>query len=275
MVRSKIRDRIRLLVLLLLLIPTYYPMAMMLSNSFKTTADYYTHPLGLPTHWDVQNFAAAWSGIAVYFWNTLFVGAVSVALGVSAAAMSAFVFARYRFPGREVIYALYLGLLMIPSLFVIIGLFLEIKTFSLLDTWWSLILPYAAGSQAFGVFILRTFFASLPEELFEAARADGARESYIFLRIAVPLAAPSLGTVAILAILGVWNDYLWPTVALNSAHMFTISAGIFQFASSFGIITPGGQVFAAYLIGTLPVVLLIGLTMRYYLSGVIGGALKL
>lgn len=275
MVQNKALHRVLYAFLVILLIPTYYPVAMMILNSLKGTKDYYANPLGWPVSLVWHNFVAAWNGVHVYFWNTVFVGAVSVVLGVSFAAMSAFVFARYKFRGKALLFVLYLGLLMIPGLLVLVGLFLEIKTFQLLNSWWSLILPYTAGSQAFGVFILRAFFTSIPEELFEAGRADGASEWYMFLRIGVPLAMPSLGTVAILSILGVWNDYLWPTVALNTSNMFTISAGIMQFASSFGVIVPGGQVFAAYLIGTIPVLVLIGFTMKYYLAGLLGGALKL
>jgi ABC-type glycerol-3-phosphate transport system permease component len=257
------------------MIPTYYPMFIMLENSLKSTTDYVKDPLGWPSKLMWHNYAAAWSGIHQYFWNTLFVGVIAVLIGIAAAAMSAYVFARYKFPGKEIFFALYLGLLMIPGIMTLIGQFLEIKDLGLLNTWWSLILPYAAGSQALGVFILRTFFATIPEELFEAARVDGATNGYLFLRIAVPLAIPSLGTVSILGILNVWGDYLWPTLALSTANKYTISAGIMQYAGSFSTLVPQGNIFASYVIAAVPVMVLIGVTMRYYLAGILGGSLKL
>lgn len=265
----------RIAFLVIVLIPTYYPMFIMVENSLKSTTNYVKDPLGWPSQLIWHNYAAAWSGVHQYFWNTLYVGIISVLIGLIAAAMSAYVFARYKFPGKEIFFALYLGLLMIPGVLTLIGQFLEIKNFGLINTRWSLILPYAAGSQALGVFILRTFFSSIPEDLFEAARVDGASHAYMFLRIAVPLAIPSLGTVSILGILNVWGDYLWPTLALSTSSKYTISAGIMQYAGSFTTLVPQGNIFAAYVIAAVPVIILIGLTMRYYLSGILGGSLKL
>jgi ABC-type glycerol-3-phosphate transport system permease component len=185
------------------------------------------------------------------------------------------VFARYDFPGKRIFFYLFLGLLMIPSILTLIPLFLEVKGMGLLNNWLALILPYIAGGQAITVFVLQAFFSSLPEEMFEAARIDGASEFQAFVRIAIPLSSAILGAMAIISALGVWGDYLWPTIVLQDSHLYTISAGIANYVSSFGLVAQVGPTFASYVLASLPVVILIILTMKYYVTGLTTGALKL
>jgi ABC-type glycerol-3-phosphate transport system permease component len=125
------------------------------------------------------------------------------------------------------------------------------------------------------VFVLQAFFCSLPEEMFEAARIDGASEFQTFIRIAIPLSSSILGAMAIVSALGVWGDYLWPTIVLQDSHLYTISAGIANYVASFGLVAQVGPTFASYVLASLPVVILIILTMKYYVTGLTSGALKL
>ncbi len=263
------------LILLIILGATYFPLAFVVENSFKDAPQFARDVFALPMPWRVDNYAAAWNGISGYLFNTIVVGAVSVAVTLILASLGAFAFARFRFPGREALFLLFLGLLMIPSILTLIPLFLEMKALNLFNTWWALILPYVAGGQALTVFVLRSFFAALPDEMFEAARVDGASEWGIFARIAVPLSAPILGAMAIINALGVWGDYLWPTLVLQDGSRYTISAGIAQYTSSFGLVQQTGDVFAGYVLATLPVIVLIVLTMRLYIAGMTSGSLKL
>jgi len=263
------------LILLSILVTTYLPFAFVVENSFKDVQQFASDVFALPAPWHLDNYAAAWDGISGYLFNTIVVGVVSVAVTLILAALGAYAFARFRFPGREALFLLFLGLLMIPTILTLIPLFLEIKALNLFNTWWALILPYVAGGQALTVFVLRSFFAGLPEEMFEAARIDGASEWQSFTRIAVPLSGPILGAMAIINALGVWGDYLWPTLVLQDRTQYTISAGIANYTSSFGLVQQTGDVFAGYVLATLPVIVLIVLTMRLYISGVTSGALKL
>ena len=162
-----------------------------------------------------------------------------------------------------------------PTL-TLIPLFLTIEKLHLFNSWWALILPYSATAQPLLVLIFRGFFDQIPPELLESARIDGCNETRVLLKIVAPLTKPILLTGAILVTINVWGDYLWPTIVIQTPAHTTISAGVQQFVSSFGLnVSSGGSVFAAYVIATLPMFALIGLTMRYFVSGLTDGALKL
>ncbi len=137
-------------------------------------------------------------------------------------------------------------------------------------------MPYAATAQPLLVLIFRGFFDQIPPELLESARTDGCTEAQVLLRIVAPLTRPVLLTGAILVTINVWGDYLWPTIVIQDPHRTTISAGVQQFVSSFGLnVSSGGSVFAAFVIATVPMFVLVGFTMRYFVSGLTEGALKL
>jgi len=141
---------------------------------------------------------------------------------------------------------------------------------------WALVLPYAASAQPLLVLLYRGFFDQIPRELLESARVDGCSERRVLWKIVTPLTRPVLLTGAILVSINVWGDYLWPTVVIQDPHRTTISAGVQQFVGSFGLdLSSGGAVFAAYVIATFPMFLLVGFTMRYFVSGLTEGALKL
>jgi ABC-type glycerol-3-phosphate transport system permease component len=170
----------------------------------------------------------------------------------------------------------YVALLLIPSTLTLIPLFLTIQKLGLFNTWWALILPYAATAQPLLVLIFRGFFDQIPRELLESARTDGCTEAQVLARIVAPLTRPVLLTGAILVTINVWGDYLWPTIVIQDPHKTTISAGLQQFVSSFGLnVSSGGSVFAALVIATLPMFVLVGFTMRYFVSGLTEGATKL
>ena len=157
------------------------------------------------------------------------------------ASISGFVFARYNFPGRELFFFAILALLMIPGVLTLVPAFLLVKNLGLINTYWALILPYMAGGQIFAIFILRSFIAGLPEELFEAARLDGASTLQAFRHIVIPLSKPILVTIAVMNVLGTWNDYIWPLVTISDSKLWTISVGIVTFGSSFRGWRVGGQ----------------------------------
>lgn len=256
---------------------TYFPLVFVLSNSLKSGGNIFTNGVfALFNQFDLHNYVVAWDGIAQSLLNTVIVGVLSVIIGVLAAALAAYAFSQLRFRGRSLLFMAYIALLFIPWTLTLIPLFLTVQRLHLFDTSWALILPYSASAQPLLLMLFRGFFEQIPDELLQSARVDGCGELQLLLRIVAPLTRPILLTGAILVAINVWGDYLWPTIAIQDPHRLTISAGMIQFVNSFGVnLSQGGAVFAAYVIVTAPMFLLVGFTMRYFVSGLTEGALKL
>lgn len=256
---------------------TYFPIVFVVSNSLKSGKSIFSSGVfSLFTEFDYQNYSTAWSGVSRQLGNTLVVAALSIVIGVSAAALGAYAFSQLRFRGRELLFLAYVALLLVPSTLTLIPLFLTIQKLHLFNTWGALVLPYAASAQPLLVLIFRGFFDQIPRELLESARVDGCTESQVLLRIVAPLTRPVLLTGAILVTINVWGDYLWPTIVIQDPSKTTISAGVQQFVGSFGLnLTGGGAVFASFVLATAPMFVLVGFTMRYFVSGLTEGATKL
>jgi ABC-type glycerol-3-phosphate transport system permease component len=256
---------------------TYFPIIFVVSNSLKSGQNIFSSGVfSLFTQFDYQNYMTAWSGVSHQLANTIIVSALTIVIGVGAAALGAYAFSQLRFRGKDLLFLAYVALLLVPSTLTLIPLFLTIQKLHLFNTWWALVLPYAASSQPLLVLIFRGFFDQIPRELLESARVDGCTESQVLLRIVAPLTRPVLLTGAILVTINVWGDYLWPTIVIQDPSKTTISAGVQQFVGSFGLnLTAGGAVFAAFVIATVPMFILVGFTMRYFVSGLTEGATKL
>ena len=260
-----------------IVVMTYFPIIFVVSNSLKTGKGIFTSGVfSLFTQFDYENYARAWSGVSIPLVNTIIVAVFSIIIGVSAAALAAYAFSQLTFRGKSLLYLAYLSLLLVPWTLTLIPLFLTIQKLHFFDTWWALILPYAASAQPLLVLIFRGFFEQIPREILESARVDGCSEMRVLLRIVAPLTKPVLLTGAILVTINVWGDYLWPTIVIQNPRHTTISAGVEQFVGSFGLnLSSGGSIFAAFVIATLPMFVLVGFTMRYFVAGLTEGALKL
>ncbi len=260
-----------------IVVMTYFPIIFVVSNSLRTGENIFTSGVfSLFTQFDTANYAKAWSGVSGPLLNTVIVAIGSILIGVGAAVLGAYAFSQLRFRGKGLLFMAYVALLLIPWTLTLIPLFLTIQKLHLFNSWWALILPYSATAQPLLVLIFRGFFDQIPRELLESARVDGCSETKVLLRIVAPLTRPILMTGAILVTINVWGDYLWPTIVIQTPQHTTISAGVQQFVSSFGLnVSSGGSVFAAYVIATLPMFVLVGITMRYFVSGLTEGALKL
>jgi ABC-type glycerol-3-phosphate transport system permease component len=262
---------------LVIILMTYFPIIFVVSNSLKTGANIFTSGVfSLFTQFDYENYVRAWSGIDQQLLNTVIVAVLSIVIGVTAAALGAYAFSQLRFRGKGLLFMAYISLLLIPWTLILIPLFLTIQKLHLFDTWWALILPYSATAQPLLVLIFRGFFDQIPRELLESARIDGCAEWRVLLKIVMPLTRPVLMTGAILVTINVWGDYLWPSIVIQDPNRTTISAGVELFVGSFGLnLSYGGAVFASYVVATLPMFVLVGFAMRYFVAGLTEGALKL
>jgi ABC-type glycerol-3-phosphate transport system permease component len=261
----------------LIVIMTYFPIIFVISNSLKTGNNIFTSGVfSLFTQFDTENYVHAWTGVSHQLLNTIIVAVLTIAIGVTSAVLGAYAFSQLKFRGKGLLFLAYVALLMVPWTLTLIPLFLTIQKLHLFNTSWALILPYAASAQPLLVLIFRGFFDQIPPALLESARVDGASEWRVLMRIVAPLTKPVLLTGAILVTINVWGDYLWPTIVIQDPLRTTISPGVEQFVGSFGLnLSYGGSVFAAYVIATVPMFILVGLTMRYFISGLTEGALKL
>ncbi len=263
------------IILIILIILTFYPFIFTVITSFKSSPQFTHNFWGITYPLHLSNYKDAWSRIRRYILNSIIVTIASVVGVLTIASISAFIFARFKFPGREFLFLCILSLLMIPGILTLVPAFLLVKSLGLLNTRWALILPYISGGQIFAMFILRSFLASLPEELFEATRVDGASTIQSFIYLAIPLSKPILVTIAIMNILGTWNDYVWPLVTLPDGKLWTITVGIVSFSNQYLGLEMWGPMFAGYVIASIPLIVLFFFTMRYFIAGLASGALKI
>ncbi|NOZ27518.1 MAG: carbohydrate ABC transporter permease [Chloroflexi bacterium] len=150
--------------------------------------------------------------------------------------------------------------------------FILVRNLGLLNHPLALILPWIAGGQVLSTWLMRTYFQSIPAELFEAARIDGASDLHVFRLVAVPLARPMLATIAISTLIGTWNDLIWPLVTISDRRWMPLAQGLVQFSSSFE--TEWGPLFAGYVIASLPLLVVFIFTARYFVAGLTSGAIK-
>ncbi len=252
-----------------------FPFLVMVSNAFKPNVFVIEYPPKLiPDNPSIQNFIEAWTSnkFQLYFLNSAFTAVISTLGSVLIAALTAYAFARFDFPGKEILFSLMLVVLMIPDLITIIPRFYLARSLDLRNSLWGLILFYIASGISGNTFMLRGFFESLPHELEEAMTIDGAGPLDVFFRLAVPLAAPALATVGIFSFIGNWDEYTWALTIIDDPLKRTLPIAIYSFQGQHG--TEWGLVFAAMLIALIPVMIIFFSLQRYFTGGLTTGAFK-
>ena len=251
-----------------------FPLAFMAVTAFRTQKDWDASKLGLPTTFSLGSFERAWSGAAIstYFRNSLIVTLGTVALTVVCATLAGYSFSKLRWRGSGVAYFFVLSWIAIPPLLLIVPVYVEIVNLHLLDTYWSVILLYTALNLPFNVYLMAAFFRSLPDELLEAARIDGAGLHRSFLQIMVPLARPALATLCIFNFLWAWNEFLYALLLLTADNVKTLTVGVLQLQGRFTTDYPA--LMAGLLITSLPVVGVYLLFQRHLVRAIVAGAVK-
>lgn len=251
-----------------------FPILWMISTALKGTQEAFTSYNLIPKVFRFQNFSDAWSqaDFGIYFMNST-IYTITVMFGVWIVAMlGAYGFARLTIPGKKVIFYILIGSLMIPIPGSFIPLYLLMNKYQLTGTRLGYILPLISGGLATSIFILKSFFESIPKEYEEAARIDGCSKLGIFTRIMVPLSRPASATVLIFSALSTWNDYLWALIMFSRKELMPIQVGLRVFQ---------GQYFSRYemlmagtTIAAIPVILLYLVFQRSVISGIMAGGVK-
>ncbi|BCJ30050.1 carbohydrate ABC transporter permease [Actinocatenispora sera] len=267
-------DVVAHIILILWSLLVVLPLLWVFVSSFKTTKEALGNPLTWPhsLHW--QNYANAWneSGVGPAFINTIIVVGFSLVIVMVLGAMCSYVLARFKFFGNRAIYYLMLAGLTFPIFLAIVPLFSILKNLSLLNTLTGLIVTYVAFALPFTVFFLHAFFKRLPFDVYEAAQVDGAGEWRTFFQVMLPMARPGLASVAIFNFLGLWNQFLLPTVLKPDDSVLTQAMS--QFQSQAGYAVDFGALFAAVVITVAPVLVVYIIFQRQLRGSVVAGAVK-
>lgn len=251
------------------------PFALMVSTAFKPHAYVLEIPPRLiPEVPTLDNFvdAITTNDFGRYFLNSVFVATLSTVLSVTLASMLAFVFARYEFPGRRVLFGALLFTIMVPGLVLLIPQFVLARNLGLLNSLWGLVIVYSVLNLGLNTFLLRGFFAAMPQEVFDAAAVDGAGPWRLYRSVALPLARPGLATITIFSFLAAWDEFTWAIITISDRELYTLPIAIRLFQRANG--TEWGLVFAASLIALVPVLVLFVALQRHIVSGAFQGATK-
>lgn len=261
------------LAIAVLFVLVVFPFYWMIVTSLQPQDAVFSMPPQLwPKHLTFQNYIDAWNSAPWlrYFGNTLFVAIASTLISLITSSLAAFAFASIEFWGKEGLFNLVLSVMMVPTTTTLIPNFLIIRTLGWYDTFYALIIPFAAS--VFGIFLLRQYFMSMPKELWEAAQIDGASRLRFFRSIALPLAKPAIVTIAINSFLGAWTSFLWPTVMTQSQNKQLIEVALNAFLGEKN--QQWAQLAAASVFTTIPIVVLFFFVQRQFIEGIGGGGIK-
>ncbi|MFV0452167.1 MAG: carbohydrate ABC transporter permease [Propioniciclava sp.] len=262
------------LIMAVMVILTVYPVLWMALGGFKSGAEFYQNIWGLPTSFDPVNFSYAWreGRLGQKFVNSLIVTAGAVLLTLPITSMAGYALTKIRFPGRSAAYIAILLGIMVPVGVIAIPVFTVIVDLHLLNTLLGLVLVYTASAIPLGVFLMYSFFESIPDELEESAQVDGCTPVGAFFRVVLPLARPGLATQLILTGTTVWNEYFMASLLIHREELQTLPLGLVVLTSRYGTDYP--QLFAALTIATVPIVVLYLTAQKQFISGLAAGAVK-
>ncbi|RLD12067.1 MAG: hypothetical protein DRI44_01965 [Chlamydiae bacterium] len=220
-----------------------------------------------------RNYKSAWKVLRPYFLNTFLV-VIATAFGVLVfGSVTAYILSRFKFPGNKVIFYYFISTMMFPAVLTLVPSFLLVKRLGLLNSRLALIIPAIAGGQVFAIFVFKSFFDGLPQDLFDSAKIDGAGHFSLYWNLILPLSKPVLSVVLIMNILGMWNSFLWPYIVNTDKKYHVIASGLFvlsqtEAAANFGLL------YAAYITSSIPLLILFIYATKTFIQGMTSGAFK-
>ncbi|NME04433.1 carbohydrate ABC transporter permease [Psychrobacillus sp. BL-248-WT-3] len=251
-----------------------YPIFLMFMSSFKSSSEIFKNPLGLPTSFSLDTYRTLLNKIPFdqYFYNSVMVSVTSVVLVVLFCSLAAFYIARFNFSWNSAIFFVFLLGMMIPIKLGIVPLFILMRDLGLINSLWSLILMNIATGAPITMLILTGFFKTLPMELEEAARMDGAGNLRTLWHVLLPLMRPAIGTVVIINFIAAWNDFFFPLIFITEKAKMTIPVGMLSLFGEHS--ADWGSLFAGLTLASLPMMVLFLLASKQFMEGLTAGAVK-
>ena len=251
-----------------------YPILLMMLSSFKTSVEIYKNPLGLPTSFSLDTYRTLLSKIpfTTYFMNSVFVSIVSVVLVVIICSLASFYIARFKFSWNNALFFIFLLGMMIPIKLGIVPLFILMRDVGLINSLWSLVFMNIATGIPLTMLILTGFFRTMPYELEEAARIDGAGNLRVLWHVVLPLMRPALGTVVIINFIAAWNDFFFPLIFITDKVKRTIPVGMMSLFGEHS--ADWGSLFAGLTLASLPMIVLFFIASKQFMEGLTAGAVK-
>lgn len=260
--------------LAVILFTSFVPVLLMLFMSVRSRGQILTSFWALPNPMLWTNYIRGWSGIEPFLINSVLYCVAAIIPIVLFSSLTGFAMGTMRIPGKEVLFYAILALMMIPGILTLFPRMSLIYRFDLVNTPWALILPWAAGGQIMGVFLMRTAFEGVHVEIREAAYVDGATPLQQFAQVCLPLVWPMAITLAIMNFVGLYNDLIWPLIVIQDRAKQVVAVGLLDFTAYVGTSDLGPQM-AGYAIASLPLLLVFLFGMRYYIAGISSGAVKM
>lgn len=273
MTASTTSKAVRFALALLLALVMLFPLYWMFATAVSSIADLRSGDYGIfPSQFRLHNFVDAWNAYPFdrWFLNSVVIAVVSVALTVTINLFCGYAFAKLRFPGKNILFVLIISTLMVPIQVLMVPQFRIVVDLGGLDSIWGVIVPRAA--EAFGIFFARQYFSSIPDEVIEAARIDGAGELTILRRVVLPLCKPLVAVLVIFTFMWRWNEFAWPLIILKDSNSFTMPIGLLFLNGQYSV--DWSSLMAMSLVSVIPMVLVFLFFQRYFVEGMARTGIK-
>lgn len=250
-----------------------FPLYWMFATAVRPKKEIFSGGFDLvPSTFVWSNFSDAWNKLPwdQFYINSIAIAAIAVPVTVFINLLAGYTFAKYKFPGRDILFLLMISTLMIPIQVIMVPEFLIVAKLGWVNTWWGVLVPRAA--EAFGLFMVRQFMVSIPDELIEAARLDGAGEFTIFRRVVLPLSWPVIAVLSIFTFMWRWNDFAWPLVVLQEQSAYTVPLGLSLMQGQY--FTDWTGLMSMSLLSIIPMMLVFIFFQRYFIQGIASTGLK-
>ncbi len=272
---NKATESLKIGYLLFVLGFAFLPLFIMIVVSFKSNQQYQANPFFFDpiSEWNWSNWSFAWDTVSGFIWNSIFVSVLSTLTTISMVLLSAYALARYRFPGRNIIFYGIIASMFLPgTAATLVTLFDLLKRLNLINSLWALVLMGTNSGQIAGIFLIKQFIEDIPGSLFEAAQMDGAGHLHQIRHIVLPMSIPVISICMIMDFLGTWNNVILPLVVLRDEELLTIPVGLMRLEGEY--VKEYGQMMAGFAISSIPLVIMFLFTMKTFVKGLAAGAVK-